>query len=112
MLCQELASIFQLRREKMEQQPDPSARGTFLSLLLALMFGGGFLIFLIIVSGFFFFYVLLAVLCIALVGFLHYILWGQALTDEVAMERAVAEENARREEEEHIFRKHDGIRRL
>ncbi len=79
------------------EQPEPSARGSFLSLLLTLFVGGGFLVFLIIVSGIFFLYVTLAVLAVGSVGYVHYLLWGQALTDEVAGERAAEEEKMRLE---------------
>jgi hypothetical protein len=70
------------------------SRETLLTVALTAMFGGGFLIFLILVSGGYFLYVLGAVAAIALVGSLHWLLWGQALTQEVAGER---EEEALRE---------------
>lgn len=95
----------------MEQQPDSTARGSFLSILLALIFGGGFLFFLILVTGGFFFYVALAVLGVGSIGFLHYVLWGQALTDEVAQERA-ADEDAFAPEERPAWSQSQHIRRL
>jgi hypothetical protein len=95
----------------MEQQPEPSTRGSFLSILLALLCGGGFLIFLIIVSVMFFLYVALVVLSVGLVGFLHYLLWGQALTDATAAERAIEEEKERAEAGG-FSRSDSGIRRL
>jgi hypothetical protein len=72
-------------------------RETILTLMLTFLFGGGILFFLILVSGGFFFYVLTAVAIIAAVGFLHYILWGQALVQETAGEREEAEAQARRD---------------
>jgi hypothetical protein len=83
----------------MEQQPEQLPSGTFLSLFLTLLGAGGFMAFLILVSGGFFFYVGLAVLAVGSVGFLHYLLWGQALTDETAQERADAQERDRAETE-------------
>jgi hypothetical protein len=72
-------------------------RETILTLMLTFVFGGGILFFLILVSGGFFFYVLTAVTIIAAVGFLHYLLWGQALLQETAGEREEAEAQERRE---------------
>ncbi len=93
-------------------QPEPSGRGTFLSLFLAAFFGGGFLLFLILVTGGFFLYVVLAVLLIGVVGLAHYLLWGQALTAQVTDER-LAEEIRAREEAEQLAADHPyGIRRL
>ena len=98
----------------MDQQPhpEPSGRGTFLSLFLVAFFGGGFLLFLILVSGGFFLYVGLAVPIIALVGLAHYLLWGQALTREVAAERAAAEAAARFEAEQTAAEHPYGIRKM
>lgn len=75
-----------------DQQPEPSPRERYLSIILTLFFGGGFLLFLIMVSGLFFLYVTLAVLAIGGVGYLHYILWGQSLTNEVAVEQEMMKE--------------------
>jgi predicted tellurium resistance membrane protein TerC len=85
------------------EQPHESQqrRATFLGLLLVLFFGGGFLLFMVVITGGWFLYVVLAVIVIAVVGYLHYILWGRALTQEVAGERE--EEEAReRWENEHV----------
>jgi hypothetical protein len=73
----------------MDPHPDTpqSNRETLLTLMLAILFGGGFLFFLILISGGFFLYVLAAVASITVVGYLHYLLWGEALTHEVAGER-------------------------
>jgi Flp pilus assembly protein TadB len=105
----------ELNGEKtMDQQPQPesSSRGTFLSLFLAAFFGVGFLLFLILLTGGFFLYVILAVVLIGLVGLVHYLLWGQALTQEVAAERANEEAKARLEAEQLSVQHPYGIRKL
>ena len=82
----------------MHPSPNPpeSPRGTMLTLMLTLLGGGGILFFLVLVSGGFFGYVIAAVLAIALVGYVHYRLWGQALTLQVSGEREEQEEQERR----------------
>jgi hypothetical protein len=81
----------------MDPIPDPAAgpRGTLLTLMLTLLGGGGILFFLVLVSGGFFGYVIAAVLAIALVGYVHYQLWGAAMTREVSGERAAREARER-----------------
>jgi hypothetical protein len=98
----------------MEHNDKPAATGreSFLALLLAGLCGGGFLLFLILVSGGFFFYVLCAAATVALLGLLHYALWGQAMTREVAGEREAQEARERREEAEEARRHQYGIRRF
>ena len=78
--------------------PDPAAtqRGTLLTLMLTLLGGGGILFFLVLVSGGFFGYVIAAVIAIALVGYVHYQLWGAAMTREVSGEREAQQEQERR----------------
>ena len=78
----------------MDPIPDPAAgpRGTLLTLMLTLLGGGGILFFLVLVSGGFFGYVIAAVLAIALVGYVHYQLWGAAMTRQVSGEREAQEE--------------------
>jgi hypothetical protein len=85
----------------MDQQDNPyrRRRETFLGLFLAIFFGGGFALFLILVTGGFFLYVLVAVAVIGLVGSLHYLLWGRALTQDVAGEREEDEARERWEDE-------------
>ncbi len=87
----------------MEPQNDASRKGreTFLSLLLAFLFGAGFLAVLNFITFGVIFHVLVAVGGIALVGLLHYLLWGQALSQDVAGERE--EEELRRLQEEGDF---------
>jgi hypothetical protein len=67
-----------------------------LTLMLTLLGGGGILFFLVLVSGGFFGYVIAAVIAIALVGYVHYRLWGQAMTQQVSGEREMEEERERR----------------
>ncbi len=90
----------------MAPQDDTPRKGreTLLTVMLTALFGGGFLVFMILVSGGFFFYVLLAVLVIGVVGSLHYWLWGNALMQEVAGERAEEELRQRREAQEEFTR--------
>jgi hypothetical protein len=58
-----------------------------LAFVLVFLLGGAIFFFLNFVSFGIFFYVLIAVAAITMVGFLHYALWGHALTQEVAGER-------------------------
>jgi hypothetical protein len=100
----------------MEHPEQQATRGreSFLALMLTAFFGGGFLFFLILVSGGFFFYVLCAVAAVTSLGFLHYVLWGHALTQEVVAEREEQEARERRElkEEGQARREQHGIRRF
>jgi hypothetical protein len=83
------------------ERPDDrasSGRESFLALMLAALAGGGFLLFLILVSGGFFFYVLCAVLAVFCLGFVNYLLWGRAMTREVAGEREDMELEEREDE--------------
>jgi hypothetical protein len=91
-------------RMEQEDKATRKARETFLTLMLTAVFGGGFLVFLILVSGGFFFYVLLAVGIIGTIGSFHYLLWGQALSQEVAGEREEEELRERQREEEEFSR--------
>jgi hypothetical protein len=70
--------------------PEPARRETLLTVVLTGLVAGGGLLFLIMVSGGFFFYVVLTVSVIIGLGFFHYVLWGYALTQEVADEQAQA----------------------
>jgi len=62
-------------------------RETLLTLSLVVILGGAFLFFLNLVSLGIFFYVIAAIIGIAVVGFLHYAIWGYALSQQVAGER-------------------------
>jgi hypothetical protein len=62
-------------------------RETMLTVVLTGLGAGVFLLFLILVTGGFFFFVGLAVAGITALGVLHYWLWGQAMTEDVAAEQ-------------------------
>ena len=62
-------------------------RETLLTFSLVAILGGAFLFFLNLVSLGIFAYVIAAVIGIAAVGFLHYAIWGYALSRQVAGER-------------------------
>ena len=67
---------------------EPSrSRETMLTLLLTGLGTGAFLLFLIFVTSGFFLYVVLAVGGITVLGFVHYMLWGRAMTQDVAGEQ-------------------------
>jgi hypothetical protein len=85
-----------------DDNPHRQRRETFLGLFLALFFGAGAVVFLIVVTGGFFLYVLAAGVVIGVVGYLHYLLWGQALTQQVAGEREEEEARERWESEQHL----------
>ena len=57
-----------------------------LAFLLVALLGGMFFVFLNLVTFGIFFYVLAAVVGIMAIGFLHYVLWGYDLSEEVAEE--------------------------
>jgi fatty acid desaturase len=73
---------------QLNDHPEPSHRETLLTVILTGLGAGGFLLFLIMISGGFFFWVLVAVAVMVGLGFFHYILWGYAMTQEVAEEQA------------------------
>ena len=89
-------------------EPNPpirrKGRETVLTLSLVGILGGAFLFFLNLVTLGVFFYVAATVIGIAAVGFLHYSLWGYALSQQVVGEREeqriqdMLEADARREE--------------
>lgn len=62
-------------------------RETALTLMLVLVLGGTIVFFLNLITFGLMTYVLLAVLIMGVVASLHYLLWGQALTQETAGER-------------------------
>ncbi|MCI0683128.1 MAG: hypothetical protein L0Y71_13585 [Gemmataceae bacterium] len=63
-----------------------SGRETMLAFALVALLGGMFFVFLNLVTFGIFFYVLAAVVGIMAIGFLHYVLWGYDLSEEVAEE--------------------------
>jgi hypothetical protein len=77
------------RRRLMEMpaKSPRSSRENFLTFALVAVLGGAFFVFLNLVSFGIFFYVLAAVVGIAALGFLHYVVWGYDLSEEVAEER-------------------------
>ena len=62
-------------------------RETMLTVVLMAIGVGAFVLFLNFVSLGVFFYVIVATAVIGGVGWLHYMLWGQSLTEEVAQQR-------------------------
>ena len=98
----------------MEHDPNVTRRNreTLLTLMLTALFAGGILFFLVLVSGGFFVFVVAVVFAIALVGLLHYALWGHALSQEVAGEREDEEARARWEAENEQGRFWDRPRRF
>lgn len=70
----------------MDSKPPRSGRETLLSFLLVILLGGIFFLFLNLVTFGIFFYVLAAVVGITAIGFLHYVMWGYDLSEDVAEE--------------------------
>ena len=75
-------------------------RQTFLTVFLALLLGAFALLVLILVSGGFFLYVIYLALAIAGIAMIHYVLWGRALSREVAGEREEEQLRQRAEAED------------
>jgi high-affinity Fe2+/Pb2+ permease len=63
-----------------------SSRETVVTFALVALLGGAFFLFLNLVSLGIFFYVGAAVVGIAAIGFLHYVVWGYDLSEEVSEE--------------------------
>ena len=63
-----------------------NGRETMLSFMLVAVFGGAIFFFLNFVALGIFVYVIGAVVGVTAVGFLHYVLWGYDLSEEVAEE--------------------------
>jgi hypothetical protein len=81
----------------MDSEPHPhhKRRETVLTVALVIILGGLFLFFLNLISLGIFMYVGAVVIAMGLVGFLHYVLWGQTLTEDTAGEREEEELKAR-----------------
>jgi hypothetical protein len=76
----------------METRNDPNpSSNSLLPFLLAALLAAGISVLLIIATGAFFLYVLLSVLGIIGFGYLHYLLWGRSLSEEVEREKAAEE---------------------
>jgi hypothetical protein len=91
------------------EPPPPSPQGqrqTFLAVLLAVLMGAGFVFFLVIVTGGLLLEVLAAVGGIGLFGYVHYLLWGRSLSQQVAGERALEEDQPPTEAELGAFEEH------
>ena len=73
----------------MDPQAPKATKGreTLLTFSLVAILGGAFLFFLNLVSLGIFAYVVAAIIGIAAIGFLHYAVWGYALSQQVAGER-------------------------
>jgi hypothetical protein len=68
----------------MNDEPRVSAaRNTFLAVVLSLLVGGVGFVFLIVITGGFFFYVLAVMVGFGLFAYLHYLLWGRSLSQDV-----------------------------
>ncbi len=82
----------------MDHEPTRNpARETLLTLSLVILLGGTSVVLLVFVSLGVFAYVLLALLALLVVGYVHYVLWGYAMSQQTAGER---EELALQDEEE------------
>jgi hypothetical protein len=82
-----------------------SQRHYFLSTLLALLAASAIFVVLVVVTWGLFLYVLAAGVAMAAFGYLHYLLWGRAMTHKVE-----AEEEGRIESEEEIDPSRNGWR--
>jgi hypothetical protein len=73
----------------MDYDPSPPRRQheTFLTIFLTGLATLGFLTFMIVISGGYFIFLVVIALSIGVFAFLHYLLWGHALSEEVAGER-------------------------
>lgn len=72
----------------MDHEPTHSrGRDTVLTLSLVILLGGTTVVLLVFVSLGVFAYVLLAMLALLAVGYVHYVLWGFAMSQQTAGER-------------------------
>jgi hypothetical protein len=74
-------------------------RQTFLAVFLGSVFLIGLLFVFTILTGGFLIYILAVVAVVAVVGGLHYLLWGRAMMEGTAGEREELEERERGEDE-------------
>ena len=75
--------------------PRRKRRETILTLALVVILGGLFLFFMNLISLGIFMWVGAIIIAMGLIGFLHYVLWGQTMTENTAGEREEAELRAR-----------------
>jgi hypothetical protein len=90
--------------------PEQQRRQTFLVVFLTGLAGAGFVFFLVLITGGFLLEILAALAGIALFGSIHYLVWGRALSQQVAGQRAAEEERERAEAEEWSFEEHPSRR--
>jgi hypothetical protein len=88
----------------MEQEPVSRRRENILTVVLVVLLGGSFAFFLDMVTLGTFRFVIFTVMGITLVGYLHYVLWGYSLSQEVAGEREEAELRESMERDNDHFR--------
>jgi hypothetical protein len=83
----------------MDHQAEQRAqRGTFLSVVLSGLAASVFLFFLFLACGGLWIYFVAVLTGITLFGFLHYLLWGHALSAQVSSEAREEESRARGDE--------------
>ena len=80
------------------------SRESLLTVVLALLLGGSFAFFLDLVTLGYFRWIIVTVIGITLVGYLHYVLWGYSLSQDVAGEREELEIKDRQEHDYEQFR--------
>ncbi len=73
--------------EENDQPSSSSARATMLGIMLAIVLGGGAVVYCTIIMGPFFFGLLGVIAAIAVLGCVHYFLWGRSMDRQVAGER-------------------------
>lgn len=90
----------------MESEPQPQRKRseTILTVALVIILGGLLVFFLNLVSLGIFMHVGAAIVALTLIGFLHYVLWGQSLSQTTAGEREEAEIKARMEADQDDWR--------
>lgn len=75
----------------MDQDPDirkhNTGRESALTFTLVAVLGGAFVFFLNMVSLGVFFYVVAAIFGMVAIGYVHYVLWGHSMSQDVAGER-------------------------
>ncbi len=96
----------------MDSEPPPpspqSQRQTFLAVLLTVVVGAGFVFFLVLITGGLLIEIVAALAGISLFGYVHYLLWGRSLSQQVAGERAAEEDQACPDVDEGAFEEHPG----
>ena len=85
-----------------------SQRQTLLAVLLAILVGAGFVFFLVLVTGGLFLEILAALGGMGLFGYVHYLLWGRSLSQQVAGERTAEEDHTPAEVDGEAFEEHPG----